>query len=486
MNHVLGARALQLVAFSCLSWIDPSYLDNDETQVAKLWDAGVRIFLPGKRPSIRYKESRKMKRHGIIHVVFFLAHTLFAFGPMPNVVKLGRTISPSATTTVLHESPTGVESEGQRAGQPSFNASWKDISEVPIAVDSKEQFDYLPRAKRIGIVARSSVLHLTLLSCLGPLLLRGALRSEFSSQTLLTPGLAFLWTLNVLSWHAFHNLLNDWQDLEDDDKAAGSFRTDYGCHALKQGFLNKRQFLRLMAMVALPGTLLTIGFRNTVVGPAAPWGLSSLFLYTVLFKPLAMGEILIYLVWGPLMAGYGAIAAGASWTGLVNLFTSPATAQFGLAAFGMIMGKHTDKIERSSKRTLPKLLGYPLALFACGATIIAPHVLLLATFLKERILSNGARVTPTIPLGAGLAFLTLFRELPSCLKILRKGKVKSGKPTLPWGTVLPGVVADFQVDRTWPLWFVAACGWHAATFLYLFVIGSGIEWGGRAILTRIL
>lgn len=200
-----------------------------------------------------------------------------------------------------------------------------------------------------------------------------------------------------------------------------------------------------------------------------------------------MGEVLIYLVWGPLMAGYGKyLAAGASWSSVTSLFTNPATVQFGLAALTMIMGKHTDKITRSEKRTLPKLLGYPVALFACGASVIAPHVLLLATFIKERLLTNTGGGIPSIPLGASLAFLTLLREVPSCLKILRKGKPEAGKPTIPWGTVYPGIVADFQVNRTWPLWFVAALGWHAVTFLYLFVIGSGLEWGGRAMLSRLV
>jgi hypothetical protein len=150
------------------------------------------------------------------------------------------------------------------------------------------------------------------------------------------------------------------------------------------------------------------------------------------------------------------------------------------------MGKHTDKITRSEKRTLPKLLGYPAALYACGATVLLPHVLMLTTFVKERLLlSTTTGGLPSIPLGAGLAFLTLFREMPACLKILRLGKPAKDRPTIPWGSVYPGTVADFQVDRTWPLWFVAACGWHAISFLYLMVIGSGLEWGGRAVISRL-
>jgi len=370
----------------------------------------------------------------------------------------------------------------------SLNPSWRDIFEIPIAVDTQEQFDSIPAAKRVAIVSRVSVLHLTLLSCLGPLIIRGTIRSALPPAAQvgirLTPLLAFLFTLDGLSWHACHNLLNDWQDLDDDDDVEDSFRLAYGCHALKQGFLNKKQFLRLMAGVSIPGALLTFLFRNTVLAPAAVYGIIALFFYTILFKPIALGELVIYLVWGPLMAGFGTLAAGAPWTGPAALFTDPAVALFGMAALSVIMGKHTDKITRSQKRTLPKVLGFPAALFACGFTVLAPHVLLLATFMKERLLEKAAM--PTVPLGAALAFLTLFRELPASLKAFRLGKPPADKPTMPRGTIIKGTIIDADVDRAWPLWFVAFCGWHAITFTYLMVVGSGLEWASRAILSRVL
>jgi hypothetical protein len=150
-----------------------------------------------------------------------------------------------------------------------LNPSWRSIIEIPIPCDTQEQFDSIPAAKRVAIVSRISVLHLTLLSCLGPLVLRGAVRSSLPAPAQvgikLTPLLALLFTVDGLSWHACHNLLNDWQDLDDDDNNAASFRLAYGCHALKQGFLSKPAFLRLMAVVSVPGALLTWYFRQTVL-----------------------------------------------------------------------------------------------------------------------------------------------------------------------------------------------------------------------------
>ena len=81
-----------------------------------------------------------------------------------------------------------------------------------------------------------------------------------------------------------------------------------------------------------------------------------------------------------------------------------------------------------------------------------------------------------------LAFLTLFREAPAALKVFRLGPlVDNNTPSLPRGTVIKGTIIDADVDRAWPLWFVAFCGWHAITFAYLLVFGCATEWIGRAL-----
>lgn len=173
----------------------------------------------------------------------------------------------STSTSRLHASAAATALQVE--GKEPLNPSWRRICEIPIPCDTQEQFDSIPAAKRVAIVSRVSVLHLTLLSCLGPLVLRGAVRSSLPAPAQagikLTPLLALLFTVDGLSWHACHNLLNDWQDLDDDDDTVDSFRLAYGCHALKQGFLSKPAFLRLMTVVSIPGALLTFYFRNTVL-----------------------------------------------------------------------------------------------------------------------------------------------------------------------------------------------------------------------------
>ena len=224
-----------------------------------------------------------------------------------HVENYGRSFHPLRSASSAEDEEGEMRSNNNPS--PTLNPPWREICEVPIPVETQEQFDSIPLAKRLAIVSRVSVLHLTLLSCFGPLIVRGALRSALPASAWstmpLTPFVAALFTIDGLSWHATHNLLNDWQDLDDDDSVEDSFRLAYGCHALKQGFLKKSSFLGIMALVGLPGALLTYVFRKTVLAPAAVYGIIALFFYTIVFKPLSLGEILIYFVWGPLMAGFG-------------------------------------------------------------------------------------------------------------------------------------------------------------------------------------
>lgn len=293
----------------------------------------------------------------------------------------------------------------------------------------------------------------------------------------------------MTSWHAAHNMINDYQDMSDDDARHDSYRLAYGVHALQQGFVTEPYFFAIMTAVALPGIVLSASFRNTNLGPAFPWGIAALVLYTPFFKPFALGEVLVYLVWGPLMAGFGEIAAvrttsssGGGGADLVKqLLTSPVAAIMGAIATQMIFGKHTDKITRSNARTLPALLGYGGgALTACKVMLLAPYVLLAWALSIGRLGyggGGGGDNAPVLPLGAALAFLAWFREGRGTLRVIDQGQPIDG-PTVT--EKLKGTIEDADLAGNWPLWFVAALGWHAITFGYLAFIGSGLEWMVRS------
>ena len=44
-----------------------------------------------------------------------------------------------------------------------------------------------------------------------------------------------------------------------------------------------------------------------------------------------------------------------------------------------------------------------------------------------------------------------------------------------------GSMLPMLPKRAWPLWYVAAAGWHAVTFGYWLMLGMGLSWGWRAI-----
>lgn len=72
----------------------------------------------------------------------------------------------------------------------------------------------------------------------------------------------------------------------------------------------------------------------------------------------------------------------------------------------------------------------------------------------------------------------------SLYRCMSLGPVAKDKPNMPRTTTIKGTLLDADVDRAWPLWFVAFMGWHAVTFAYLMVIGSSAEWLGRFLLSR--
>jgi hypothetical protein len=302
-----------------------------------------------------------------------------------------------------------------------------------------------------------------------------------------SPSNALVWTLCMVSWHALHNMMNDWQDLQTDDAEPDSFRLAYGVHALKQKFISQPSFMLAMLLVGLPGMVLSVTCADTILGPFFPFGFGAVVFYTPIFKPLALGELLVYLVWGPIMAGAGSIAAGCThlstqnWKGII---TDPIVSLLGSIAFSVIWGKHTDKIGRSKANTFPSLLGYGGgALTVAASSVLLPHILLARALLIGRVGRGHEQVMPIAPLGAALGFLALYREGLWSLAAIVWGEPKDG-PTIRL-EILRGTLGDINPVDRWPLWFVGFLGWHAVTFGYLLFMGSGIEWLIRSIINRI-
>ena len=115
-------------------------------------------------------------------------------------------------------------------------------------------------------------------------------------------------------------------------------------HPIADGFVTRQAAEKVVYALmcgAVAGSV-ALALSAKACAWAFPAGLAATLLYTPLAKPRGLGEILVYLVWGPAMVGGGfAAAAGVSSRSATWLASMP----LALGAFAMIFGKHIDKID---------------------------------------------------------------------------------------------------------------------------------------------
>ena len=160
--------------------------------------------------------------------------------------------------------------------------------------------------------------------------------------------------------HAANNIANDMTDYKRGVDVDNYYRTMYGPQPLQQGLMTKREVLKylfvtlfiagiasvpLMLYNGLPIILLTLS------------GVAFIFLYTWPLKYIGLGELVVFIIWGPLMiaGGYSAIT-GLPWDWNVAIASIP----YGLGPTCVIFGKHIDKrlADKYKKiHTLPVIIG---------------------------------------------------------------------------------------------------------------------------------
>jgi len=327
--------------------------------------------------------------------------------------------------------------------------TWLDCITRMIPIPDHLAWKALPVPKRLLVLIRAPVLHLTLISALIPFFFIQARVDLFS-----------LWLLSILLWHASHNLINDFEDLRcglDADKL--SLRATYGTHPLGQGFISKRVFFQVC--FALFGCALATSAILIFVHTSCWWvfagGFAASLLYTPVFKVIGLGEVAVYFVWGPFMVGGGAAAtSGATSFALLWGVSLP----IGLGATAMLMGKHLDKIEESKKKqvcTLPVLLGAANARSCTQALFVCQHIVLIALVLCG-----------WLPWQALVALMAL-RELKVIWPIF-----SHSKPTTCPDMEMTGWMMVHDPVTVWPLWYSGSAAVHVLTFGYLLLAGISL------------
>jgi len=169
--------------------------------------------------------------------------------------------------------------------------------------------------------------------------------------------------------------------------------------------------------------------------------------YTWPLKYIALGELAVLIVWGPLMIGGGYYVITGAWDWNVVIAGLP----YALGVTGVIFGKHIDKLGMDKDRqihTLPVLLGEKISRVVMVG-------MLISQYLSTLYLVITGFFTPVM-LIVLVALRTLARVWP-----MFRGPKPAEKPA--------------NYPDVWPNYFVAAAFLHNREFGLFYLLGLIVD-----------
>ena len=322
-------------------------------------------------------------------------------------------------------------------------AMWRKALNV-IPDVSKSEWDELDVISKWLISTRAAVLVMTFISAA----LAGLFAWRDGAFSFL-PWIAL--TFGLILAHASNNIFNDFTDFVRGVDKDNYYRNIYGAQPVASGLMTKRQHLTyfgVTALLALALGLYLVSYTNFSITTWILLGLGAFFLlfYTWPLKGMAMGEIAVLIVWGPLMIGGGHYVLTHEW----NWFVAIASLPYVLGVTTVIFGKHIDKLDMDQKKgihTLPVVIGEKASRYTVLAMMIAPYFLTLYLIIAKFF-------TPVL--------LIVLLALPAFLKIYPIFL----KPK-------PDTRPDGQLG--WPLYFVGYAFYNNRKFGSLFMFGLLID-----------
>jgi 1,4-dihydroxy-2-naphthoate octaprenyltransferase len=306
---------------------------------------------------------------------------------------------------------------------------------------SKDEWDQLDVISKWLISTRAAVLIMTFISAA----IAGILAYQQGSFNLI---LWLLLTVGLIFAHATNNLLNDYTDYVKGVDQDNYYRAQYGPQPLEHGLMSKNELLTYAAvtgLIALLAGVILIYYRGSTA--LILFGLGAFFVlfYTYPLKYIALGEIAVLIVWGPLMIGGGYFVITGDWEWNVVLASLP----YALGVTTVIFGKHIDKFDDDKAKrihTLPVVLGEKASRYVVIAMTSAQYLLVLYLVI--------IRFFPPVLL---IVFIAQPTFLNYFLPMFRKPK--------------PEERPDEYPEDAWPLWFVGVAFIHNRRFGLLFLLG---------------
>lgn len=330
--------------------------------------------------------------------------------------------------------------------KPNF-AMWRKALNV-IPEVSKEEWDCLDLISKWLISSRAAVLIMTFISAV----LAGlfALRDQAIG---LLPWLALAFGLVMA--HAANNIFNDYTDFVRGVDQDNYFRTMYGPQPVAHGLMTPRQHLTYFAVTGLLALLaglylIWLNGSDSVIWLLLGLGAFFVLFYTWPLKYIALGELAVLIVWGPLMIGGGYYVLAGDWDWNVTLASLP----YVLGVTTVIFGKHIDKyvIDKEKRiHTLPVVIGEKASRYIVLAMMIL-------AYLFTGYLIAVKFFTPVMAVVL-LAIPSLRQVIPPFL-MPKPGQPPAGFPRGQGG---------------WPLYFAPLAFWNNRRFGSLFMFGLLID-----------
>src|SRR3972149_10382371 len=258
---------------------------------------------------------------------------------------------------------------------------WKKALQI-IPNVAKKEWGELDLISKWLISTRAAVLIMTLLSAVfaGLFAWHDQIKFRLIDWILLTFGLIFS--------HAANNLFNDYTDFVRGVDKDNYYRTMYGPQPIADGLMTKKQhliyfFVTGLIALACGVALLVVDYQMDPI-KLLLLGLGAFFVlfYTWPLKYLAMGEVSVLIVWGPLMIGGGYYILTNSWSWTVILASLP----YVLGVTSVIFGKHIDKIKVDKEKkiyTLPVIIGEKAGRFSLILLMTIPYLLVLILIITK-------------------------------------------------------------------------------------------------------